>query len=87
MAILIELSPERQAVLQEQARARGLTLQQLLLEIVEQQMPSAPVAVLQRSNPAEWARQFRAWADHHDPAIPVLTDAAMDRESIYPDRI
>jgi hypothetical protein len=33
----------------------------------------------------EWARQFRAWSDGHDPALPVLSDAAMSRESIYPD--
>jgi hypothetical protein len=43
------------------------------------------IAHLQCSNPKEWARQFRAWADGHDPALPVLSDAAMSRESIYPD--
>jgi hypothetical protein len=43
------------------------------------------IAHLQRTNPREWARQFRAWADGHDPKIPVLSDEAMGRESIYPD--
>jgi len=35
----------------------------------------------------EWARQFDAWADSHSPDIPVLSDEAMSRESIYPDLI
>jgi len=43
------------------------------------------IAHLLKTNPREWARQFRAWADGHDPEIPVLSDEAMSRESIYPD--
>lgn len=43
------------------------------------------IAHLQKSNPQEWARLFRVWADGHDPKIPVLSDEAMSRESIYPD--
>jgi hypothetical protein len=37
-------------------------------------------------NPKEWAREFRAWANSHNPNTPVLSDEAMSRESIYPDR-
>jgi hypothetical protein len=43
------------------------------------------IAHLQKTDPEEWARQFRIWADSHDPNIPVLSDEAMSRESIYPD--
>ena len=35
--------------------------------------------------PEEWVRQFDAWVNSHDPNIPVLSDEAMSRESIYPD--
>jgi hypothetical protein len=47
----------------------------------------ASIAHLQKTDPQEWARQFDAWVDGHDPNTPVLSDEAMSRESIYPDRI
>jgi hypothetical protein len=47
----------------------------------------ASIAHLQKTDPQEWARQFDAWVDSHDPNTPVLSDEAMSRESIYPDRM
>jgi hypothetical protein len=54
-------------------------------KIADQQVQPLSIAHLQKTNPQEWARQFRAWADSHDPNTAVLTDEAMSRESIYPD--
>ena len=85
MTVTLNLPPEKEAVFQEQARARGLSLEQWMLEIAEEQVQPASIAHLQKTDPAEWARRFRAWADSHDPKIPVLSDEAMSRESIYPD--
>jgi hypothetical protein len=62
-----------------------LSVEQWILKLVEQSVQPASIAHLQRTDPEEWARQFRAWADSHDPNIPVLSDEAMSRESIYPD--
>lgn len=87
MTLTIELSPEREAALQAQARALGLSIEEWLLYIAEQHVPSGSIAHLQKANPEEWARQFRAWAKSHDPNTPVLSDEAMSRESIYPDRM
>ena len=87
MTITIELSPEREAVLKTQAQARGLTLQQLVLDLLDQHATPASVAHLQRTDPEEWARHFDAWIHSHDPNAPVLSDEAMSRESIYPDRV
>jgi hypothetical protein len=53
-----------------------------MLELAEQSVQPVSMAHLQRTNPREWARQFRAWADSHDPKMPVLSDEAMGRESI-----
>jgi len=86
MTVTLQLPPEREAALKAQAAARGMSVEQWLLELTEQFAPSGSIAHLQITNPKEWARQFRAWADSHDPNTPVLSDEAMSRESIYPDR-
>jgi hypothetical protein len=86
VTVTIELSPEKEAALVAQARARGLTVQQLLMEVTDQLVQPASIAHLQRTDPKEWARHFRAWAESHDPRTPVLPDEAMNRDSIYPDR-
>jgi hypothetical protein len=37
--------------------------------------------------PEEWLRQFRAWTQSHaERNLPVLSDEAMSRDSIYRDR-
>jgi hypothetical protein len=35
----------------------------------------------------EWVRQFDTWVASHDRTTPLLSDEAISRESIYPDRI
>ena len=87
MTLTIELSPEREAELQAQARALGLSIEEWLLYLAEQHVPSESSAHLQKTDPEAWARQFRSWADSHDASTPVLSDEAMSRESIYPDRM
>jgi hypothetical protein len=85
MTVVLNLSPEKEAAFKAQAEARGLSLEQWMLEVADQYVQPVSIAHLQRTNPQEWARQFRAWADSHSPNIPVLSDEAMSRESIYPD--
>jgi hypothetical protein len=87
MNLTIELSDEKAAALKAQAEAHGLTVERWLEQIAEQHVQPASIAHLQKTNPAEWARQFDAWADSLDPRTPVLSDEAMSRESIYPDRV
>jgi hypothetical protein len=88
MSVTLELSPETEAALNARAQAQGLSLQQWLTQMVVQLAPPKPSAYhLQTTNPKEWARQFREWADCHDPNTPVLSDEAMSRDSIYPDHI
>ena len=31
----------------------------------------------------EWGEALRAWADSHDPRTPLLSEEAIDRDSIY----
>jgi hypothetical protein len=87
MTLTLELSPEREAALKVQAQARGMSVEQWLLDLTEQLAPSTSIAHLQKTNPEEWARQFHEWAESHDRTTPLLSDEAISRESIYPDRI
>jgi hypothetical protein len=87
MTLTLELSPEREAALKAQAQARGMSIEQWLLNLAEQLAPSTSIAHLQRTNPKEWARQFHEWAESHDRTTPPLSDEAISRESIYPDRM
>ena len=84
MHVTIELSEETAAALSAQALAQGQTVERWLQEMAEQLVQPVSIAHLQRTDPKEWARQFRAWADSHDPNIPILSDEAMSRDSIYP---
>jgi hypothetical protein len=86
MTLTLELSPEREAALKAQAQARGMSIEQLLLDLAEQLAPSTSIAHLQKTNPKEWARQFHEWAESHDRTTPLLSDEAISRENIYPDR-
>jgi hypothetical protein len=87
MTVTLNLPPDKEAAFQAQAQARGLSLEQWILEIADQQVQPVSIAHLQKTNPQEWARQFDEWADSHSPDIPVLSDEALSRESIYPDLI
>jgi hypothetical protein len=87
MTVILTLPPEKEAAFQARAQALGLTVEQWMLELADQSIQPVSIAHLQRTDPEEWARQFRAWADSHDPSTPVLSDEAMSRESIYPDLI
>jgi hypothetical protein len=86
MNVTIEIPDDRAARFQIQAQARGLTVDQWLLELADQNAPSVSIAHLQKTNPKEWARQFHEWAESHDRTTPLLSDEAISRESIYPDR-
>jgi hypothetical protein len=87
MTLRLELSAERAAALEAQARARGLSVADWLLEVAESLAPAGSIAHLQKTNPEEWLRLFREWAESHDRTTPLLSDDAVSRESIYPDRI
>jgi hypothetical protein len=87
MNVTIELSDEQAAVLKAQAEAQGLTVERWFQKIAELHVPSDSIAHLQKTNPEEWARLFHEWAESHDRTTPLLSDEAVSRESIYPDRM
>jgi hypothetical protein len=85
MTVTLQLTPEKEAAFKAQAEARGLSLEQWILDVAEQQVPPVSIVHLMKTDPEEWVRQFDAWVHSHRSDIPVLSDEAMSRESIYPD--
>jgi hypothetical protein len=81
MTVTLNLPPEKEAAFTALAQARGLSLEHWMLDVADHYVQPGSIAHLQKTNPEEWARQFRVWADSHDPNTPV---EAMSRESIYP---
>ncbi|MGA3041789.1 MAG: hypothetical protein ABSF54_13465 [Bryobacteraceae bacterium] len=75
------------------AQAKGLSTDALLREVLDRILAETPPTAGQPRSlqdeltPEEWVQQFDAWVDSHDRTTPLLSDEAISRESIYPDRI
>ncbi len=82
MNITLSLNADIEKTLSSRAQERGLSLNDLLQELVERE-----VAVLTKpalSGPDK-ARAFIEWADSF-PDTPPLSDEAISRETMNPDR-
>ncbi len=57
------------------------------LSLLEQTLPPKEEGspAIEESSPAEKATAFRAWALSHSRGLPLLSDEAISRESIYSD--
>lgn len=85
------LPPELETRIQQQAIRAGLSAedwlqQQVLRQELEDYTPPAK-SLQEELTPEEWVRQFHAWAESHDRGTPLLSDEAISRDSIYPDRL
>jgi hypothetical protein len=83
----IELTPELEARLREEAARRGVDAEALALESIENSVrpPDEEYGYLQRTlTPEEWSRSAREWVESNR-GIPIPPDEAFDRESIYAD--
>lgn len=84
--MLLDLPPEKEQLLKAAAQARGMTVEQWLLQLAEQFGPSAaPWESKQSSRDAFWEKEFEEWLNGI-PETPQLSDEAISRASMYPDR-
>lgn len=81
MTITLTLKPEVEAGLIAQAQAKGMTLEDYLLSMVE----GAALSPQKTMSPAERAAAFEAWSANHPPT-PALSDYAVSRDSMYEGR-
>lgn len=89
MTLTIQVRPEKQHALAEQARRAGLTTEQYVERLVDQTTPTPEAAeimaaALRQAAPAQQrAAHFKAWLDSRDKSIPPLPPEATSREALY----
>jgi hypothetical protein len=79
--IMLNLPPEKENLLKAQAQAHGLTVEQWFLQLAEQSAPWD----MKHESPDSWEEEFEEWLDGI-PETPPLSDEAISRASLYPDR-
>ena len=85
--VTVDLPPEKEDAFKALAQARGLSLERWLIQVAEQHVPPpASESDLQDTDPKEWSRRFHAWTQSQRRDTPRLSDEAISRESIHPDR-
>lgn len=87
MDVTLSLSREIQENLAARAERQGVSLDYLLRDLVAREAGIFPSALPAGSiSGEEKARAFVLWAKSHRPT-PPLADEAVDRSSMYPDRL
>ncbi len=84
MTVTLNLPPNIEQLYLTEAQARGLALE----EVIAQTLVAARKPVeSERLSPEEWLRHFTEWSESPAHAnLPVLSDYAVSRESIYEER-
>jgi hypothetical protein len=87
----MNLPPDLESRIQQQAVRLGLSTkawqqEQVLRQELEDYAPPA-TSLQDELAPEEWVRQFHDWSEGHSRATPLLSDEAISRENIYPDRL
>lgn len=79
---MLNLEPETEASLATLARRNGISVEAYLRELVNQELSvDAPA-----ENNEDKVRAFLQWADGFPQDAPLLSDEAISREALYPDR-
>jgi hypothetical protein len=84
MIVTLSLPSEVELAYRAEAEARGVSMDELMLEVLVANPPLPSRAEL---SVEERVRRFEAWIDSHAADdLPVLSDEAISREFIYRDR-
>lgn len=83
MTLEIEISPQAEAKLRQQAQAQGKDVTTFVLQAVEEKLALAEASLTTNGTPQQRIAELRAWAASHSP-LPYEADDS--RESIYEGR-
>jgi len=86
MTVTLDLTPEQEAAIKQQAEEQGVSVEEWLRGLVDARVPRASIAHLQQSDPEEWIRRFEASLRSRPGAGYSLPDEAYSRENLYEDR-
>lgn len=83
MTVILDLSADVESSLKAQAQMLGLTLEAYLQQLLKEQSTACRSQL--PLSPDTWEQEFEVWADSF-PDTPPLSDEAISRASMYPDR-
>jgi hypothetical protein len=86
MTVTLELKPEVEERIVAEAKARGLSVETYILNLLEKEATNGEVGFALTATPEEWKTAFLEWVRIERPAHPPLSDEAISRESIYGER-
>jgi len=81
---MLEVDPNVASKIQARARARGVSVDVYLRELIDQKGTESEGSNWLSSQ--ERIRLLREWASGHSTNTPLLSDGAISRESIYRER-
>ncbi len=81
MTITLEIAPETERRIAEEADRLGLSVQEYARQVLEQ--TSASELTRARLSPQQRAEHFLKWAASHRRDTPLLTDQEISREALY----
>ena len=86
MTVTLKLKPEVEERIVAEAKARGLSVETYILNMLEREAAIDEASFALTATPEEWKKAFLEWAHTERPAHPPLSDEAISRESIYRER-
>ncbi|MDQ3919527.1 MAG: hypothetical protein M3348_13735 [Acidobacteriota bacterium] len=85
MTLTIDIPPELEGRLQEEAGKRGVAAEELARTFLEERLLSSAGGPLWE-RPNDWERAFDEFIAGQDPRRPPLSDEAVSRDSFYGER-
>ncbi|HVQ37796.1 MAG TPA: hypothetical protein VMS31_09695 [Pyrinomonadaceae bacterium] len=86
MTVTLDLNPEVEERIVSVAKARGLSVESYILNVLEKEAMNAEASFASTATSEEWKTAFLEWVHSERPAHPPLSDEAISREGIYRER-
>lgn len=86
MTVTLELRPEVEEKIVAEAKARGLSVETYILNVLEKEATNDEASFALRATPQEWKTAFLEWVNMERAEHPPLSDEGISRDSIYRER-